>query len=477
MSTDCPAFYNLFKSLGGNDPALTSTNCCSWATHKVVCDSGNRVIQIRLELMGLNGTISSDIGKLTGLKEFSIASNNVTGVFPPEISIPKYAAFDVDDNNMYGPIPELTFDTRYSKYYVEFHHNAFTGNIPQSYYTANITANGNDNGGCPFDSDLCAATPPPGCQKVTFTCTPIPHRYAVPTPVTNSTGDPQSSDGFFSHTGNVIGLVAGVLVLIVAVVGLSLFVFAKKKQVDDLKTVNTPQSTSAIHNFVGQQANQFQADGGYSFDPVSGSPITAPQYIPGQTQFVQPPNPALTSYVPSSPSLQSTNISAAQVDQFGNPIVYPSQPFLTTINGQQFIATIQTQPPIDVLQQTQTPSVQGSVPTRSPTVKAPDTPTIDPQFATPSTQPRHDVNTSTSSHQPRLVSEVTLGQDPRFSAESPKNEVAEVEKGEIGEPDSVEIMPPTLHPDPHHHNVEMMPPTIPNNFLAEMNELRNGKAE
>ncbi|KAJ3271624.1 hypothetical protein HDV01_006494 [Terramyces sp. JEL0728] len=458
MSTDCPAFYNLFKSLGGNDPTLTTTNCCSWEAHKVVC-SGDRIIQIKLELMGLDGTVSSDIGKLTGLKLFSLASNKITGELPPEITIPKYAVFDVDDNNFYGSIPALTFDTNFNQYYAEFYKNGFNGNVPDSIYSANITVNGKDNGGCPFDSNLCVKSPPLGCANVVFTCTSVPHRFAVATPTANST-IPQSNsgDGFFSHTGNVLALAAGALVLIAAVVGVSLLVFAKKKQVDDLKSANSPQTSSAIHNFVGQQANQFQNEGGYTFDPVSGSPITTPQYIPGQPPFVQPPNPA---FVPSSPSLQSTNISNAILDQNGNAIGYQPQQFLTTINGQQFIATIQPQP-LDLNASTaQSPALTGNLPSRSSTLMTPDTPTVNPQFATLGSQPRHNDLSGTLTQQPRHLEQAIPIEEPRLA----------IEQEEETEKSNVDFMPPTIAVGSQ--SVEMMPPTIPNNFLAEMNELRN----
>ncbi|KAJ3253983.1 hypothetical protein HK103_007587 [Boothiomyces macroporosus] len=449
MSTDCPAFYNLFKSLGGNDPTLTADNCCTWADHKVVCKD-QRVFQVKLELMGLNGTISSDIGKLNALKSFSIASNNVTGVLPPEITIPRYAVFDVDDNNLYGPIPELAFDNSYTFYYVEFHHNAFTGPIPQSYYTANITANGQDNGGCPFDSNLCPKTPPPGCANVKFTCTNVPPRYPVVTPIPSPTVTPVPSPadgGFFSHIGNVIGLAVGVVVLIAAVVGLSLVILAKKKQVDDLKMTNSPQTTSTIQNYIGQQTNQFQTEGGYLFDPVSGSSITNPQYVTNPNQLTL--SPILTLPTPPSPSLQSVSIAG------GNPIA--SQPFISSINGQPIISTMPS------------PSVHNSLPSISPTIDqmAPDTPTVDPQFATLGTLGRQEEN-----QEPRLIQQEMEGDEPRLVIESPKIEELEIIKKEG--PTAVEYMPPTLSPDTA---VEIMPPTIPSNFLAEMKELRDSKSQ
>lgn len=56
---------------------------------------------------GLKGTISTVIGLLSSLDEFSIAINEVEGTLPTEVGLLRRITFlDIDDNKLTGPLPD-----------------------------------------------------------------------------------------------------------------------------------------------------------------------------------------------------------------------------------------------------------------------------------------------------------------------------------------------------------------------------------
>ncbi|KAJ3253984.1 hypothetical protein HK103_007588 [Boothiomyces macroporosus] len=283
MSADCPVFYRLYKAMGGTDPTLTETNCCDWRD-PIKC-SGGRLQQIYLNENQLNGTITREIGKLDGLRLFSVAANNLTGELPPEMAKLSFSVLDIDENNFYGQIPAIQVNTSFGTPRFEMYLNSFSGYIPDSLANANITTiDPGNNNGCPYDSNLCVKTKPLHCENVDFNCTTLPHRF-YPDSQTSS-----SDSGLFAHPLKlIIGIVAIVAVLSLCAIGITFYVSRKKKPISpDSSSYPFPKLNDDIkledtQRFVGQQvANSHsvierQSKGNFS----SGTSETAiSQYSP-----------------------------------------------------------------------------------------------------------------------------------------------------------------------------------------------------
>ncbi|KAJ3320807.1 hypothetical protein HDV06_004818 [Boothiomyces sp. JEL0866] len=281
--------------MGGTDPTLTETNCCTWRA-RVIC-SGGRLQQIYLNENQLNGTITSDIGQLDGLRLFSVAANNLTGELPPEMAKLSFSVLDIDENNFYGQIPAIQVNTSFGTPRFEMYLNSFSGYIPDTLVNTNITTiDPQNNNGCPYDSNLCVKTKPLNCQNVNFNCTTLPHRFYPDSQ--NSTSD----TGLLAHPLKlIIGIVVIVALLALTAIGITYFVSKKKKQSGQSSPPYSSQSPGKQSNedtrrFVGQQAtinpyaNERYSKGNFSsgssetavsqYSPSlsNGSPVAAGQY-------------------------------------------------------------------------------------------------------------------------------------------------------------------------------------------------------
>ncbi|XP_010528574.1 PREDICTED: receptor protein kinase TMK1-like [Tarenaya hassleriana] len=87
----------LAQSWKGNDP------CASWIG--ITCSNGNITV-INLEKMGLNGTISPELGSIRSLQRLVLGGNNLTGTIPQELTtLPDLRGLDVSNNQLYGKVP------------------------------------------------------------------------------------------------------------------------------------------------------------------------------------------------------------------------------------------------------------------------------------------------------------------------------------------------------------------------------------
>ena len=77
-----------------------------------------------------NGTIPSDIGKLTKLRDINLANNALTGTIPPEIGLLKnLTELDLANNTLTGTIPpEIGLLKNLTE--LDLANNALTGTIP-----------------------------------------------------------------------------------------------------------------------------------------------------------------------------------------------------------------------------------------------------------------------------------------------------------------------------------------------------------
>ncbi|KAJ4707478.1 putative Receptor protein kinase [Melia azedarach] len=78
----------------------------------------------------LNGPIPSSIGNLTNLKNLVLESNNLNGLLPPEVgNLKNLIGLDVQDNNLVGPIPSTLYHLT-NLIFLNLDLNQFNGSIP-----------------------------------------------------------------------------------------------------------------------------------------------------------------------------------------------------------------------------------------------------------------------------------------------------------------------------------------------------------
>jgi len=98
--SDCATVLAVYKALGGT---TSLTNGCSIPGVRL---SGSSVAYITWRDMNLRGYISSDIGKLSGLKQLFLYSNQITGSIPKELGkLTSLTALRLHNNQLSGPIP------------------------------------------------------------------------------------------------------------------------------------------------------------------------------------------------------------------------------------------------------------------------------------------------------------------------------------------------------------------------------------
>ncbi|XP_024984302.1 leucine-rich repeat receptor-like serine/threonine-protein kinase BAM1 [Cynara cardunculus var. scolymus] len=105
-----------------------STSHCTWSG--VTCDSKRHVIALNISGLNLTGTLSSDIGNLPNLVNFTVAANNIAGPIPPEISLISGLRFLNLSNNIFNETfpPELA-DLKFLQV-LDLYNNNLTGDLP-----------------------------------------------------------------------------------------------------------------------------------------------------------------------------------------------------------------------------------------------------------------------------------------------------------------------------------------------------------
>lgn len=151
---DAAALRALFVATGG--PAGAWTNSSNWASNETVCSyfgivcqanctpnvgsassitgdgdgSTCRVVEIRLDENGLNGTLPPELGDLGALTALRLADNSISGTFPEEIStLSRLSYVRVSGNLLSGSLP-ASLGRLASLIYLELSSNAFNSTIP-----------------------------------------------------------------------------------------------------------------------------------------------------------------------------------------------------------------------------------------------------------------------------------------------------------------------------------------------------------
>ena len=133
--TDAQILVN-FKSFLSNADALNnwsndSINVCTWTG--LICINQTILHGLRLENMGLSGTINVDIlMKLSNLKSFSVINNNFVGPMPAFNKIVGLRALFLTKNKFSGEIPDDAFEGLRWLKRVFLAENGFKGHIPKS---------------------------------------------------------------------------------------------------------------------------------------------------------------------------------------------------------------------------------------------------------------------------------------------------------------------------------------------------------
>ena len=112
-----------YTNQGWNGPPGTE---CTW--YGITCDaSGNFVTGIYLR-NSLTGSLPSNLNNLTHLSDFDVQSNQLTGPIPSLTGLTSLFNFYVAHNKLAGPIPALDGLTTLVRFHVEA--NQLSGPIP-----------------------------------------------------------------------------------------------------------------------------------------------------------------------------------------------------------------------------------------------------------------------------------------------------------------------------------------------------------
>ncbi|KAJ1262745.1 hypothetical protein BS78_09G133500 [Paspalum vaginatum] len=99
----------------------------------VTCDEGSRirVISLNLSSMGLSGSLSPEIAKLTALTDISFANNRLNGSIPNLSNLSKLQRLHLQENQLSGSVPEtLGMISALRELFLE--HNELSGTVPDN---------------------------------------------------------------------------------------------------------------------------------------------------------------------------------------------------------------------------------------------------------------------------------------------------------------------------------------------------------
>ncbi|XP_031122593.1 receptor kinase-like protein Xa21 [Ipomoea triloba] len=135
ISADEAALLALKAAITPDPFGILSNN---WSHHTPYCDwigvtcsrRHQRVTQLNLFNMGLNGTIPQEIGGLSFLSTFNISTNNFHGHIPESIGfLSKLQTLDLSYNHLTGNIPATIYNIS-SLRFVVMNYNSLSGMLP-----------------------------------------------------------------------------------------------------------------------------------------------------------------------------------------------------------------------------------------------------------------------------------------------------------------------------------------------------------
>ena len=131
LISDCEALLDARDTLAGNGSLNWSSNTpvAEWDGVKIG-GTPQRVTRIVLHNKGLNGTISSELCRLSMLTELNLSFNELTGEIPDELgNLSNLRVLNLRSNELTGEIPDQLGDLRSLKV-LNLHSNNLSGDIP-----------------------------------------------------------------------------------------------------------------------------------------------------------------------------------------------------------------------------------------------------------------------------------------------------------------------------------------------------------
>ncbi|XP_052623126.1 BRASSINOSTEROID INSENSITIVE 1-associated receptor kinase 1 isoform X1 [Lactuca sativa] len=187
-----------------------SVSPCSW--YHVTCDSWNRsVTRVDLQNAGLSGQLVKQLGQLTYLRYLELYANNISGKIPEELgNLTNLMSLDLYMNQLEGGIPD-TLGTLKQLRFLRLNNNSLTGTIPVSLTGIDSLqvlelSNNNLSGVVPFYGSFMRFIPNSFANNPDLTLVVVPQAQAPS----------QSPSVGNNHTGAIVGAIAAVVVLFVA---------------------------------------------------------------------------------------------------------------------------------------------------------------------------------------------------------------------------------------------------------------------
>ncbi|KAI7755588.1 hypothetical protein M8C21_029294 [Ambrosia artemisiifolia] len=222
------ALFDLRTSLKASPDQLTDwnqnqVNPCTWS--KVTCDPNNKVVSVSMSFMGFTGSLSPRIGVLSKLATLlmvdlhiargvadlevigSLQGNQITGGIPEDYgNLTSLTMLDLENNRLTGPIPSSLGNLKNLQFLI-LSQNNLEGPIPDSLSSLpNLTSIllGSNNLSGQIPDHLFQVS------KFNFTGNRLNCGFNNTHPCTSPSGDASKK----SKAGILIGVIAGVLVLI-----------------------------------------------------------------------------------------------------------------------------------------------------------------------------------------------------------------------------------------------------------------------
>jgi Leucine-rich repeat (LRR) protein len=105
-------------------------NISEWKYSILQYDNHSRLIKFTLDGLQIDGTIGSELGRLTTLEAIDLSSNRLGGTIPPELSaVSGLETLSFADNMLNGPVPQQ-LEVLSGLHSFNLSHNLLTGSIP-----------------------------------------------------------------------------------------------------------------------------------------------------------------------------------------------------------------------------------------------------------------------------------------------------------------------------------------------------------
>nr|XP_043637591.1 probable LRR receptor-like serine/threonine-protein kinase At5g10290 [Erigeron canadensis] len=204
------ALFDLRSTLKASPDQLTDwnqnqVNPCTWS--KVSCDADNNVFSVSMSFMGFTGTLSPRIRVLSKLTILSLQGNQITGGIPEEYgNLTSLTMLDLESNRLTGQIPSSLGNLKNLQFLI-LSQNNLEGPIPDSLSSLqNLTSIllGFNNLSGQIPDQLFQVS------KFNFTGNGLNCGFNNTRSCTSSSGDASKK----SKTGLIVGVIAGVVVLL-----------------------------------------------------------------------------------------------------------------------------------------------------------------------------------------------------------------------------------------------------------------------